>query len=112
MTKALTISMIAGAALFGMTAVSVADTYDRHVELDNQSDSTITQFFASNVGTDNWQEDVLGSYVLPPGYHVRINLDDGTGYCHFDFKTIFRDGSTVVRHDINVCAVTKYTLTD
>jgi hypothetical protein len=112
MTKALNISLIAGAALFGMATLTNANAYDRHVEIDNQSDSTITHFYASNVGTDDWQEDVLGRYVVPPGYHVEVDLDDGTGYCHFDFKTIFRDGTNVVRHDVNVCSIETYTLTN
>ena len=89
-----------------------ADTYDRQITLVNRSHQTITEFHASNVGSDNWEEDILGDLVLPPGYSVRINLNDGTGYCQFDFKTVTRDGDAIVRRGVNVCELATYTLTD
>jgi hypothetical protein len=103
--------LVAGVAFCGVAASVPAMAYDRHVEVVNRSSETITGFYASNVGAETWEEDILGNRVLPPGYQIRVNLDDGSGYCHFDFKTNFRDGTSVIRHNVDVCAITQYTLT-
>jgi len=103
--------VVAAIGLMGATA-GTANAYDRHIELENRSHTTIVSFYASNVGTNDWQEDILGSDMLWPGYQTRINLDDGTGYCHFDFLTVFRDGTRVVQNNVDVCAVSVYALND
>jgi hypothetical protein len=105
-------TILAGTALFASTMTSSANNYDRYVDVVNNSHVAVTSFYASNVGSDSWQEDILGTGVLPPGQHVRINLDDGTSYCRFDLKTRFADGTSVIRRNVDICSVTKYTLTD
>ena len=32
-----------------------------------------------------------------------INVDDGSGYCLFDFKGVFDDGDEVIENRIDVC---------
>ncbi len=86
-------TIVAGATLFGLAAANSARAYDKHVEVVNASHSTITAFYASNIGTDYWYYDILGRNVLPPGYQVMVNMDDGTSYCRFDLKTTFADVS-------------------
>ena len=105
--------MILAAGLLGLTMIGEAraDSYDRDITLINGSHQTITHFYASNVGSRSWEEDILHGSVLPPGRSVVINMDDGTGYCHFDFKTVTRFGP-VVRPDVDVCGIETYTLTD
>jgi len=87
-----------------------ANAYDRTVRLVNDTGRTIIEFYASNVGTDSWQEDILSDYVLSPGRSTLLDLDDGTGYCVFDFKTVFRDGTSVIRRRVNVREVGAYRL--
>jgi hypothetical protein len=87
-----------------------ANAYDRTVRLVNDTGRTIVEFYASNVGTDSWQEDILGDHVLPPGRSALLDMDDGTGYCVFDFKTVLRDGTSVIRRRVNVCDVGAYRL--
>ncbi len=105
-------TIIAGAALFGLAATGSAKAWDKRIDVVNASHLPIVNFYASNVGTDSWEEDILGTGILPPGYQVRVNLDDGTSYCHFDLKTRFADGSSVIRRDVDICAVTRFTLYD
>jgi len=78
----------------------------------NTSHLAITSFYASNTGTDSWEEDILGNRVLPAGYHVRVNLNDGSSYCRFDLRTRFADGTIVVRRNVDVCSTAQYTLND
>lgn len=103
-------SVIAGLTLWGLTAVQPASADNRRIELDNQSGWAVVSFYASSVQSDLWQGDILGPRVLPSGNFVRINLDGGSDYCYFDFKTRFSDGRTVVRRNVNVCAINHYTL--
>jgi hypothetical protein len=111
-TLRLMVPAIAVEAIGLLGATRTANAYDRHIELENRSHTTIVGFYASNIGTNEWQEDILGSDMLRPGYRIRLDLDDGSGYCHFDFMTVFRDGTKVVRNDVNVCSLDVYTLRD
>jgi hypothetical protein len=97
--------------LLGLSSVGRAMPYDRHVTLVNGSQETIVEFHASNVRTTSWRWDRLGAYVLPPGSSVRLNLDDGTGYCRFDFKTVMADGQVIIRNNVDVCEIEQYTIT-
>ena len=110
MAKSAALAAVAGAAL--LVGQASADTYDRRIVLVNNSSQVITHFYASNVGANDWQEDILGRSTLRPGQQARINLNDGTGYCRFDFRTVTQSGEEIVRRGVNVCAVSSYTLTD
>lgn len=103
-------AVLALAALASGTAR--ADGEDRSVRIINETSHTITHFYGSNVGTDQWEEDILGKEVLPPGKSVMINFDDGTGYCKFDFKAEFDDGDEVVKHGIDVCEISSFRFTE
>ncbi len=114
------IRTIVAAALIGLnlsacdtattTTTRVVSTADRNVLIVNQTGRTIYRFYGSNVGTADWQEDILGNQVLPSGRSVNINFDDGTGYCNFDFKIEFQDGTYITESNINVCQVGTYTV--
>ncbi len=78
----------------------------------NETNHTIVRFYASNVERGNWEEDILGRQVLKPGQSVRINVDDGSGHCKFDFRADFEDGDKLVRSGINVCEISSYRYTE
>lgn len=88
---------------------AVAFRQDRRVNIVNRTGVTIQEFYASSVGQNSWQEDILGSSVLPSGRSVVINIDDGTGYCQYDLKAVFADGDEVVKYRVNVCEVSEVT---
>ena len=69
------------------------------------------RFYASDSRSDDWEEDILGSDVLESGQDVRINIDDGSGACIYDFKAEFTNGQELTRSRINVCEVSEYTYT-
>lgn len=81
---------------------------DRRVRIINDTRVTMTQFYASSVNADDWEEDILGRNVLAAGSSVRVNIDDGSGECYFDFKAVFADGDVLVREHINVCSISEY----
>lgn len=79
------------------------DGKDRRVRITNDTSYTLVQLYGSNVGADDWEEDVLGSRVLKPGQSVTVNFDDGSCYCHFDFKAVFNDGTSTIKRRYDVC---------
>ena len=112
MVKKLTISIMAAVvALFGL-ASGTANAQDRNVLVINETQHAIMEFYASNIGSDNWEEDILGESVLPVGQSVNINIDDGTEACLYDFKAVFDDGEELVRNRIDVCTIGTYRYTE
>lgn len=111
--NALRTSMLAGLALVlvGLAAPSPAEAADRRVKIVNDTNHTMVRFYASRASTDSWEEDILGSSTLDPGEAVRINIDDGSGACLYDFKAVFSDDTKTIREDINVCEIGTYTYT-
>lgn len=98
-------------ALIGL-ATAPADAQDRNVLVINETRHTIVEFYASNIGRETWEEDILGEDVLPVGQSVNINFDDGTEACLYDFKAVFDDGDELVRNRIDVCSVGTYRYTE
>lgn len=103
---------LAAFAASSLLTASGASAEDRRVRIINETEHTIVRFYASNVGANSWEEDILGQDVLRPGESVTINVDDGTGYCKYDFKAVFNDGDYLIRQGIDVCKVSSYRYTE
>ncbi len=107
---------VMGAAAVLVTMLAVApvqsQAFDRQVDIVNNSPYTVTEFHASNVDRGRWEEDILGSSVLRPGRSVRVNVDDGTGHCLYDFQAVFTNGRALTRYGVNVCRISSWTITD
>ena len=102
------ISTLAACGLL-LSSVSAASAADRRVDILNKTGMTMTEFYASNTGMNDWEEDILGEDVLENGDSVKVNIDDGSGKCRFDFKAVFKDGQELIRKNINVCQVGTFT---
>lgn len=97
-------------AFAGALALSLpASALDRRVEIINNTGFTIVEFYGSNTGSDSWEEDILGTDVLPSGSSVVINFDDRSGYCKFDFRAVFEDGEVLEKGGINICEIATFT---
>lgn len=104
-------SVAIAAALFALTVSSVA-ALDRRVRINNRTSYDIIEFYASHRDATSWQEDILGRNILPAGRSVVINIDDGTGYCVFDFRAVFEDGEVLEKFGNNVCELAEFNYTD
>lgn len=102
------------ALALAILAVGVVDAaaLDRRVRIVNNSSYDIVEFYASNKGSRSWEEDILGRNILPAGSSVMINIDDGSGYCKYDFLAVFEDGDELTKYDNNVCELSTFTYTD
>lgn len=96
-------------ALSAAMAAAPAVAADRVVTIVNRTGVTMVEFFGSNVGTQSWEEDILGRDVLNHNESVDIDFDDGTRACRFDFKAVFADGDEVIEENVNVCEVGRFT---
>lgn len=65
-----------------------------------------------STGKKSWEEDTLGKSILPSGQSIAINIDDGTGYCKYDFLAVFADGDKVTSADNNVCEIAQFSFTN
>ncbi|WP_020178790.1 hypothetical protein [Methylopila sp. M107] len=102
----------AGALALGFVlSCASAGAADRKVTIQNLTSSTMTEFYASNTGQDDWEEDILGKGQLNPGEEIEIDIDDGTGKCKFDFQGVFGK-QKVVKRNVNVCKVGTFTFND
>ena len=111
----ITFVVLAIIAPVGDVTAQSYDGKDRRVRVVNETSSaTVWGFYASNIGEDRWQEDMLDDEVIPPGSSRRFNIDDGTRYCHYDFKAVMRysGGRTtnIYRRNVNVCEVSTWTI--
>lgn len=102
----------AAATLFHAVIAGPALAEDRRVVIVNATSYSIEEFYASNVGTDDWEEDILGQDILLPGQQVTINIDDGTGHCRYDFKAVFDDGDEARKDAVNVCEIGTFTFNE
>jgi len=87
-----------------------ADSLDRRVHIQNNSSYSMTKLHASNVRRTGWEEDMLGIGILAPGRQINVNIDDGSGYCHYDLKAIFSTGAEIIRWNVDVCAVKRWSI--
>jgi hypothetical protein len=104
-------SIMAGTIVSALQAATgrPASALDRWVELTNNTRMAIVEIYISHFGSELWNIDLLGDDYLAPASSVLVNIDDGAG-CRFDFKTVFDDGTTQIRRNVDVCAVERYAI--
>lgn len=102
-------SILAVTGFLVVSAFAPASAANRHVDVINKTGKTLSEFYASNTGTESWEEDILGKDTLDDGETFEINIDDGTGACKFDFKAVFTDGTSHVQRGVDVCTISTFT---
>ena len=105
-------TLLAGAAIAAAISVAPAYAEDLAFMLDNQSSGAIQEFYASPVGVDDWEEDILGTDILGAGDASRITIADGRDVCEYDLKIVFDDASEMEERSINLCDTGSYTVAD
>ena len=100
------------AATAGFCDDAHAQHFSRGLDLVNRSHAAVLSFHVANAGSDQWDQDLLRRRGLQPNHFVQLDLADPTGFCRFDFKVEFADGTNLIRRNVNVCTQQTYTLTD
>ena len=110
-----TLALMAAAALTaGLPAAASAatDGKNRNVTVENISNQSLNYLYASPITSKTWEEDLLGDRTLSRGQSIEANIDNGTNECQYDLRAVMADGREVIRRNINVCAVSKWTIGD
>jgi len=103
-------TLAAGVLAASFATGAVADA-NKKVKIINETRHAMVQFHASRVGTNDWEEDILGNDTLSVGGSVTVNFgtDD---YCLYDFLGVFDDGDKVEKHRINICEIDSFRFTE
>ncbi|MFC3180849.1 hypothetical protein [Cypionkella sinensis] len=102
----------------GLAALALAATtlqaaaYDRTVRIHNNTGLTLVKFQSTNSGAKRWGSDVMGASTLPTGGSMKLHFDNAEGYCEFDFKAVFSDGTVLQKARVNVCQTGDYYYTE
>lgn len=88
------------------------DGQNRRVVIANNSSIAVNNFYASPITSSNWEEDLLGDRTIAPGANIVATIDNGTTECHYDFKAVMINGREHERRNVNVCQVSRWTITD
>jgi hypothetical protein len=98
-------AVVTGSVLCALQTSTVpsASALDRHIQIINNTRVVIIEIYLAQVGTDRWQKDLLNDDILEPANSVFLQIDDGTGYCRFDMKTVFDDGTSMIHRNVNMC---------
>lgn len=91
----------------GLSSVAQAQC-DRRFTLNNQSGSTINQFFFGSSAQRSWGADQLGANVLPSGRSVRYETRHSG---RNDFKVVWANGQTAELMNIDICATNEIVAT-
>jgi hypothetical protein len=109
-TNATLVALAAGVVAFSVGTAALADA-NKKVKIINETRHAMVEFHASGVGTNDWEEDILGQDTLGVGNSVTVNF--GTGdLCLYDFLGVFDDGDKVEKHRINVCEISSFRFTE
>ena len=106
---------LSAAALVSVSgaAEAASDGKNRVVTVENISNQTLNYLYASPITSKTWEEDLLGDErVLSRGESIEANIDNGTNECQFDLRAVMADGKEVIRRNINVCSISKWTIGD
>lgn len=95
--------VLAGSATTMIGAAEAREGFERTVVIVNETDSTITYLYASNVEELYWGPDYLGYDVVKSGEQMQVDFNDGTEHCYFDLQLRFLDGTITERRSVNVC---------
>lgn len=97
------------AAMLSVAIALPAFAEDLVFTLSNQTASDLTEFYASPVGVDNWEDDVLGNQLLAAGASGEVTISDSRSNCEYDLRMVFADGD-VLEDTADLCDTGSYTI--
>ncbi len=91
---------------------SSRDSTNQNFVMRNNTGQTIMRVFVSPITSNNWEEDVLGSNVLPDRQTLRINFNRSEDECNWDIKVDLADGTSREQRNVNLCRVGEVEVSD
>lgn len=109
-------ALIMGMIMIVMAGCSTASDSEEMitlpVEVYNDTGVDIYELYASVVETNDWEEDILGSNILPAGSTFTINFTFPADKTRWDFKIVDAAGTSLEFYDLDFanCSITGATL--
>lgn len=102
--------LMAGACAAAMMAgaVAPAQSYERWLDIHNNTGTDLCYVYISHVDTRRWGPDLLGDECISPGDYARVDPGYQRGYCMMDLKFEFDDEDVVYGGPIDICTATDY----
>ncbi|GAA2871676.1 hypothetical protein GGQ99_000998 [Aminobacter niigataensis] len=104
---------LAVASVLAVSALpAMAQAEDLVFSLKNGTSSVLTNFYASPVGVDQWEDDIFGRDTLAPGESMSITIADGRRTCEYDMRFEFEESSDLdtTEDTQNLCELGEYTI--
>jgi hypothetical protein len=98
-------------ALVAVPLCGPAQALDRQVRIVNDTSLEIVALYGARSGAST-PRNILSEATIPSRSALEVDLEDGSGYCVYDLRAVFDDGSELSRDDVNVCEVGTYRYTD
>ena len=95
-----------GLVISALFASNTANAYERWINVTNNAGVTVREIYITHVDDPNLGNDLLREYLLYPGYQVEVEPEDPEGYCLFDIRVVYVDGSIEDFNAINLCEET------
>lgn len=108
-----TLLKVAFASVLAMSALpAVAQAEDLVFTLKNGTTAVLTNFYASPVGVQQWEDDIFGRDTLSPGESMQITIADGRTVCEYDMRFEFEESSNLdtTEDKQNLCELGEYTI--
>ncbi len=86
----------------GLLAANAASAYERWVDIHNVGDATVVAVQVSDIDRNDWGPDILTG-VIAVGGAAEVDPPLTRGYCRFDIRLTYQDGSTADIYDVNLC---------
>ena len=90
-------------ALVSFTAPAFAGIQDFIIR--NNGKFSVFFIYVSPTYSEEWEEDVLGSEVLPPKTEIEIELNGYGDHCGFDIMIIDEQENAREYYDVDLCNV-------
>ena len=72
-------------------------------ELINSTGYDIREVYVSPIDSRRWEEDLLGSSILPSGDSLGISFDWAEDQCYWDIMVIYTDDEEALWEGIDLC---------
>jgi hypothetical protein len=96
----------AGLVLATALSANAAFAFQRWVDIVNEGASAIYSVHITHVDDRRFGRDLLGNYMIPAGYEMRVEPDINNGYCRFDVRITYETGYELTLWGVNLCEVT------
>ncbi len=101
-TKMIRNSFAAALVVVGALTANAASAYERWVKINNTADTAVLAVQISHINDNFWGPDILPGVIQAHSGAV-VDPVNTQGYCRFDVRLSYADGTTAEIRNVNLC---------